>query len=116
MYIGDAECEQLRKYASLFMEYRSTSAWSPPEVLSSDNRKPNDNSPNKVALLMNLSDNAEFFPDKRTIDIYSIGFLLWELETDQVPLDGCSPHEIKKTIVEQKMRPEIPSQTDFNLA
>ena len=90
VYLADAESEQLRKYAALFMEYKNVSAWSPPEAMSSDSRKPNENSPNRVAASLKFSDHIEFYPDKRTIDIYSLGFLLWEIETERIPLEGMT--------------------------
>lgn len=33
VYLADVESEKLRKYARLFLEYRATNSWSPPELL-----------------------------------------------------------------------------------
>ena len=88
------------------MGYKSLSAWSPPEVLVSDRRGGGaESTPPRVFKSLNMSDQTEFYPDKRAIDIYSLGIILWEIETDLVPLEGMNIAEVRKLIVDQKMRP-----------
>ena len=56
--IDGIELTDLKKYANLFLSYKSVSVWSPPEVLQAP-RKMQDPCP--------------------TMDVYSFGFLMWEI-------------------------------------
>ena len=85
--------------ANLFIKYKNKNSYSPPEILKS----------------------SEFYkvPDKidenlKKIDIYSFGMILWELITGTVPFD-VKLSEIKKYILEEKVRPEVPQNIDPNL-
>jgi serine/threonine protein kinase len=72
------------------MGYKNLSAWSPPEVLMTDRTRGVENTPPRVFKSLNMSDQTDFYPDKRAIDIYSLGVLLWEIETDLIPLEGMN--------------------------
>jgi serine/threonine protein kinase len=93
------------------MNYKNTNSWSPPEVLQND--KPfNDNTNNNNMSMQ--SDKVGF--DQRSIDVYSFGIILWEIETEQVPFEGMNELEVKNIVIDQSLRPQIPRTCDSNLA
>ena len=51
----------------------------------------------------------------KKIDIYSYGMILWEIITNTVPFD-VKLTEIKKYILEEKVRPEVPINIDKKLS
>jgi hypothetical protein len=93
VFLGDMESDQLRKYASIFMKYKSFNVWSPPEVLLQINSTKRrvaaketleGSLPSKVTnnQLNQSHDYNAILSDRKAIDIYSLGMLLWELETE----------------------------------
>jgi serine/threonine protein kinase len=64
VYLADYGLSSLKKYCKVFSNYSNINNWSPPEIWDSDN-----------------------FGDA-TIDSYSFGVLMWEIETGQVPFEG----------------------------
>ncbi len=81
------ESESLRKYARVFLGYRITNSWSPPEIFDNKNNKLETPPKNNQSSSKNLnyspksSTNSRII-DKRKVDIYSLGMILWELETE----------------------------------
>lgn len=49
-------------------------------------------------------------------DTFSFGVILWELETAKVPFEDLDEEGIKSVLLEKKLRPSIPKETDSNLA
>ena len=45
------------------------------------------------------------------VDRYSIGVIMWELETGQIPFKNESSEQMYKLLVEDKLRPKIPPNT-----
>jgi len=41
--------------------------------------------------------------------------ILWELETGKVPFKGLETKDLRKKLLEDKVRPSIPAKTDDNL-
>ena len=97
--LADFGFTNLYEFANLFNKYKNKNSYSPPEVLKS----------------------SEFYkmPEKidenlKKIDIYSFGMILWELVTGTVPFD-VKLSEIKKYVLKEKVRPEVPQNIDENL-
>lgn len=94
IYIADYGLKSLKKFCKLFLRYQSHNAWSCPEIWSDQ--------------------QADFF-DSASVDIYSFGMLLWELETGSIPFEGLDEKTTKAMLLEQRLRPQIPETTDKNL-
>eukprot|EP00347_Sterkiella_histriomuscorum_P018444 403345487 len=130
--ISDMDSELLKKYAKLFMNYQNLNAWSPPELFLQD---PYFKSTNTS--MQSAQDQIQLTPqqtpstgqnqqlqlspiliqnDPRSIDVYSFGVILWELETQLVPFEGMEISEVKNLVVDQSLRPQILQTTDQNLA
>lgn len=50
------------------------------------------------------------------VDVYSFGFILWELITKEIPFDGLETAQVIYLVVIQNTRPQIPENTPPNLA
>ena len=111
VHIADLGSVQLKKYAKLFMEYQNTNGWSPPEVLADEASQSRE-----IVQDEEMVSLFRGFKDQRSIDIYSFGVLLWELETLQVPFDGVPEGELRKLVAEKQLRPQIPLKTQSQLA
>ena len=48
-------------------------------------------------------------------DIYSFGMILWEIFNEKIPFD-VKLSELKKYIIEEKLRPEVSSNLNKNIA
>ena len=48
-------------------------------------------------------------------DIYSFGMILWEIFTETIPFD-VKLSELKKYIIEEKLRPEVSNNLNKNIA
>ncbi|TNV73804.1 hypothetical protein FGO68_gene3892 [Halteria grandinella] len=110
--LADMESENLRKYAKLFMQYNFINAWSPPELMISDSsRRVSDTPPRSQnsQVFLNLSQQSDNSGngDKRSIDCYSFGMILWELEHEEPPFHGKSDLDIRTLVCDQSMRPTI---------
>ena len=58
---------------------------------------------------------ASFF-NKPQVDIYSLGMILWEMETGHVPFENESQQQVYSLLANDKMRPRIPPETNKSLA
>lgn len=67
VHIDGIELTEIKKYANMFINYKSVSVWSSPEVLAK---------PGKVQ------------DPTPAMDVYSFGFLMWEIFFNLVPFDG----------------------------
>lgn len=88
--IDGMELTDLKKYANMFYSYRPLTVWSSPEVLRS---------PKKL---------LDPLPQ---MDIYSFGFLMWELFHEQVPFDN-NIDECKMHVCHDNSRPRIEEVPD----
>jgi serine/threonine protein kinase len=67
MRVSDFETLDIIEYGSVFFNYRASSVWSAPEVLSQPKKLP------------------EFCSE---LDVYSFGMILWELWHEAIPFDN----------------------------
>ena len=78
-----------------YNKYVSCSQWSAVEVWQDYNRD---------------------FAQNYEVDVYSLGMLLWEIETECVPFEGVALDEVRDMILKQRLRPLIPKETQNELA
>ena len=64
--IGDHELKPIGKYANTFYHYRNVSVWSAPESLN------------------DIKKHIEPTPE---MDVYSFGFIMWEIWHETIPFD-----------------------------
>lgn len=93
--ISDFGLQQLKRYCRIFHSYRMFNQWSSPEICAGDLNKESYDS---------------------SVDVYSFGMILWELETHSIPFDGVALKELKSILIDQKLRPKIPEDTDQKLS
>lgn len=89
--IADYGMRSLKKFCKLFNKYSNTNFWSAPEI---------------------WGDHQKDFFDSLSVDVYSYGMLLWEIETGSRPFDGLDDKQIKVMLLERRLRPLIPKTTD----
>lgn len=94
--ITDLGFHKLKKYAGLKSNYTYKSAWSSPEVLGDMRQIP------KVL--------------KCSSDIYSFGMICWEVLSGQEPFPGYSLEKVRKTVVDEGVRPKIPGELSDGIA
>jgi hypothetical protein len=99
--IVDFGFKNLYELANLFNKYINKNGYSAPEILSSTGKF--------FKIPENINDNL------KKIDIYSFGMIIWEIITNTVPFEVKLP-EIKKYVLEEKVRPEVPINTDKSLS
>jgi serine/threonine protein kinase len=101
IFIADYGLKQLKKYCKFFHGYVSINQWSAPEVWSGD---------------LALQSGADAIDNSISIDSYSYGMMLWELETGNIPFEGLDEKTMKHMLLEKKLRPQIPEGTDPKLS
>jgi hypothetical protein len=99
--IVDFGFRNLYELANIFNKYINKSGYSAPEILATSGKF--------FKIPENINDNL------KKIDIYSFGMILWEMITNTVPFD-VKLNEIKKYVLEEKVRPEVPTNIDKNLS
>ena len=99
--IVDFGFRNLYELANLFNKYINKSGYSPPEVLNTSSKF--------FKIPENSNENLE------KIDIYSYGMILWEIIENKVPFD-VKLADIKKLVLEEKVRPEIPENIKNELS
>ena len=85
--LGDLGLEHLKKYVGLLEGYCNKSGWSSPEILKESGN---------VVIKPNYSD-----------DVYSLGMIMWELMTEQVPFPDYTLKKLKELVGEQGFRPAL---------
>jgi serine/threonine protein kinase len=95
IFIADYNLTSLKKFCKLFLRYQNHNNWSPPEVWADP--------------------QADYY-DRTSIDVYSFGVLLWELESGNIPFEGLDEKTMRYMLLEQRLRPLIPENTDRALA
>ncbi len=90
--IADYSLRSLTKFAKLFRKYHNLNAWTAPELW-------NDQS-----------------IDNTSVDVYSFGIILWEIETGKVPFEDLLEKQIKSKLLAERVRPWIPEQVCPNLS
>ena len=78
--------QALKAYCKRYNKYDSTSQWSAVEV---------------------LSDPGKDYTESKSVDAFSFGMILWEIETEETPFEGLSMDDIRDKVVRQKLRPFI---------
>jgi len=76
----------LEQYCKRYNKYDSTCQWSAVEV---------------------LSDPGKDYTNSKSVDVFSFGMILWEIETGETPFEGLSMDDIRHKVVRQKLRPFI---------
>ena len=99
--IVDFGFRNLYELASLFNKYTNKNGYSAPEILATNGKF--------FKIPENIDDNL------KKIDIYSYGMILWEILSNTVPFD-VKLAEIKKYVLEEKVRPEVPVNIDKTLS
>lgn len=87
IHISDYNLKSLKKFAKVCSKYENTNAWSATEIWADPNNE---------------------FHDMPSVDAFSYGMLLWEIETGKIPFEGLSNKDLRNKLVEEKMRPQIP--------
>lgn len=88
--IGDLGLSKMKKRTLVSGGVRGTLPWMAPELLTSDKES----------------------TVTEKVDVYSFGFVMWELLTGEEPLANLSSKEVLAGIVRGDLRPEIPSWCD----
>ena len=88
--VSEVETLQLKKYANMFYNYRNKSVWSAPESLSQPKK---------------LSEPTTY------MDVYSFGFIMWELLHEKVPFDG-DLKAATEYVLKEDVRPLITVEKD----
>ena len=99
--IIDFGLRNLYELANLFNKYINKNGYSAPEILAANGKF--------FKIPENVNDNL------KKIDIYSYGMILWEIITSTVPFD-IKLSEIKKYVLEEKVRPEVPVKINKTLS
>ena len=94
--ISDLGFHKLKKYIGIKSNYNYKSAWSSPEILKDSRSTPQN--------LMPMS------------DVYSFGIICWEIFTENEPFPQFTIDQVKKKVVEERVRPMIPSDLNIELA
>ena len=98
--IADYGFYSLKENASIFNKYINKNSYSSPEMLLDSK---------KICHKLNNIENNE------KNDIYSFGMILWEIFTETIPFD-VKLSELKKYIIEEKLRPEVSTNLNKNIA
>lgn len=112
--IGDFGLFALKKFCKIFHGYNMVNNWSAPEIWES-HYMPKQNDDEDMEPNPKYDQQASFF-NRPSVDIYSYGFLLWELETNQIPFEQESMDEVYNLLVGAKVRPKINLETNKQLA
>ena len=97
--IADFGFYSLKENASIFSKYMNKNSYSSPEMLMDKK---------KICHKLNNENDVKS-------DIYSFGILLWEIYTETIPFD-VKLSELKKYILEEKYRPEVPNEINKEIA
>ena len=97
--IADYGFYSLEENASIFNKYSNKNSYSSPEMLLDSK---------KFCHKLNIENNEKN-------DIYSFGMILWEIFNEKIPFD-VKLSELKKYIIEEKLRPEVSSNLNKNIA
>ena len=121
--------QSLKKFCKLFHGYEMLNNWSAPEAWEAQfpgtTGAPGDaspqlsQSPNSVGQQPGRNpkyDRRASFFNKPSVDIYSLGMILWEMETGHIPFESESPSQVFSLLATDKMRPRIPAETNKSLA
>lgn len=115
--VGDFGLFTLKKFCKLFHNYQMVNQWSAPEVWESLFLPRGDVGDDDLGYseISKYDPKATFF-NKPSVDIYSFGFLLWELETGKRPFEQETPEEVFSLLTGNKVRPKISDDTNKQLA
>jgi hypothetical protein len=94
--VSDLGFHKLKKYIGIKNSYHYKSAWSSPEILKDPRSTPQNIAPMS--------------------DVYSFGIICWEVFTENEPFPQFTIEQVKKKVVEEKVRPMIPSDLNLELS
>ena len=92
IYVTDYNIKSLKKFSKVFSKYKNLTQWSATEIWAPS--------------------NTSTAHEETSVDVYSFGMILWELETGKVPFQGLEAKDLRKKLLEDKVRPSIPQTTD----
>jgi serine/threonine protein kinase len=86
--ISDFGLEKLKKYAGLTLNYTNKSQWTSPELLKDTS---------STVIKAQFSD-----------DVYSVGIIIWEIITGEVPYNDIEAQDFKDEICNKGTKPRLP--------
>ena len=108
LQIGDYGMSSLKKFCKIFNGYDVLTPYSAPEVWGKHFQSDDQQNPDYDARL-------HFFNQPK-VDIYSYAMIIWELETGRKPFGNESRGSIYNLLKNNKVRPQIPPETNQCLA
>lgn len=85
--ISDLGFEKLKKYAGIMLNYTNKNPWSSPEVL--------------------FDTGATVSKPKPSDDVYSIGVIIWEIVTGNIPFEDTDEKDLRDNVVSKGLTPKV---------
>ena len=117
LIVGDYGLRSLKKYCKLFERYHGcVNPWSSPEIWSQHTSGGDRHHMQLRRSNSSMSPLVVDWFESPAVDTYSFGMIMWEVETGSAPYEGLEEKEVRRMLIEQKLRPMIPEGTDEKLS
>ena len=121
--VGDFGLFKLKQFCKLFHGYNMLTNYSAPEIWERhynpttviEDDEDDDNFLNQSMHNPKYDPKVTYY-NQSAVDIYSLGFILWELENNQVPFIMENSDDMFSLLTINKVRPKINPDTNKNLA